>query len=216
MRRCLLVGIIEILALVGVAARPDAPQQSLIIIQPLGSLCTEDGALVEEALEQFYSLPVRILPPIELPQGIDYKPGPRYRAEKLIGLLTGKLPNDGYRILGLTAADISAVNGKIEDWGVIGVAEASGRACVISSFRCKMGAKDQLQARVRLAKVAVHEIGHTLGLDHCPTVGCLMQDARGHVSTCDGEFDLCARCRSRLKAQGHTLPDNPVIPWPRH
>ncbi len=105
--------------------------------------------------------------------------------------------------------------GKIEDWGVIGVAEASGKACVISSYRCKMGAKDQLQARIRLAKVAVHELGHTLGLDHCSAVGCLMQDARGRVSTCDGEFDLCARCRSQLKAQGHTLPDNPGIPWSR-
>jgi archaemetzincin len=216
MRSYLLVGIIEILALLDVAARPDTPQQPTIIIRPLGSLCTEDGALVKEALEQFYSLPVRILPPIELPQGVYYKPGPRYRAEKLIDFLTGKMPSDGYRILGLTAVDISAVNGKIEDWGVIGVAEASGKACVISSYRCKMGAKDQLQARIRLAKVAVHEIGHTLGLDHCSTVGCLMQDARGHVSTCDGEFDLCARCRSQLKAQGHTLPDNPSIPWSRH
>lgn len=216
MRRYLLVGIIEILVLLDVAAHPDTPLPPPIVIQPLGSLCTEDGALVREALEQFYSLPVRILPPIELPHGIDYKPGPRYRAEKLIDFLTVKLPSDGYRILGLTAVDISAVKGKIADWGVIGVAEASGKACVISSYRCKMGARDQLQARIRLAKVAVHEIGHTFGLDHCSTVGCLMQDARGHVSTCDGEFDLCARCRSQLKAQGHALPDNPNIPWSRH
>jgi len=216
MRRYLLVGIIEILALLYIAARPAMPQQPAVIIQPLGSLCDEDGALIKEALEQFYSLPVRILPPIELPRGGYYRPGPRYRAERLIDFLTGKLPSDGYRILGLTAVDISAVKGKIEDWGVIGVAEASGKSCVISSYRCKMGAKDQLQARIRLAKVAVHEIGHTLGLDHCTGVGCLMQDARGRVSTCDGEFDLCARCRSQLKAQGHTLPDNPGIPWPRH
>jgi len=215
-RRYLLVAIIEIMALLGVGARPDTPQQPTIIIQPLGSLCTEDVTLVKEALEQFYSLSVRILPPIELPQGVHYKPGPRYRAEKLIEYLRDKLSSDGYRILGLTAVDISAVNGKIEDWGVIGMAEASGEACVISSFRCKMGAKDQLQARIRLAKVAVHEIGHTLELNHCSTEGCLMQDARGHVSTCDGEFDLCAGCRSQLKAQGHTLPDNPSIPWPRH
>jgi archaemetzincin len=216
MQRYLLIATIEILALLSIAAHHDTRQLPAIIIQPLGSLCTEDGALVKEALEQFYSLPVRIPPPIELPQGADYKPGPRYRAEKLINFLTSKLPTDSYRILGLTAVDISAVKGKIEDWGVIGVAEASGKACVISSYRCKIGAKDSLQARIRLAKVAVHEIGHTLGLDHCSTVGCLMQDARGHVSTCDGEFDLCSRCRSQLKAQGHTLPDNPSIPWPRH
>jgi archaemetzincin len=216
MQRYLFIGTIQILALLGIAAPHDTRQLSTIIIQPLGTLCTEDGALVKEALEQFYSLTVRIPPPIELPQGSDYKPGPRYRAAKLLDFLTGQLPSDGYRILGLTAADISNVKGKIEDWGVIGVAIASGKACVISSYRCKIGAKDPLQARIRLAKVAVHEIGHTLGLDHCPTEGCLMQDARGKVSTCDGEFDLCTRCRSLLKTQGHTLPDNPSIPWPRH
>ena len=120
MRRYLLVAIIEILALLDIAARPAMPQQPAIIIQPLGSLCDEDGALVKEALEQFYSLPVRILPPIELPRGIDYRPGPRYRAAKLIDFLTGKLPSDGYRILGLTAVDISAVKGKTEDWAIIG------------------------------------------------------------------------------------------------
>ena len=216
MRRCLLVAIIEILALLDIAARPAMPQQPAIIIQPLGSLCDEDGALVKKALEQFYSLPVQILPPIELPRGIHYRPGPRYRAAKLIDFLTGKFPSDGYRILGLTAVDISAVKGKTEDWAIIGMAEASGKSCVISSYRCKLGAKDQLQARIRLAKVAVHEIGHTLGLDHCSAAGCLMQDARGRVSTCDGEIDLCARCRSQLKAQGHNLPENPSIPWSRH
>jgi len=84
MRRYLLVGIINFLVLLDIAARPVMLQQPSIMIQPLGSLCTEDGALIKEALEQFYSLPVRILPPIELPQGVYYRPGPRYRADKLI------------------------------------------------------------------------------------------------------------------------------------
>jgi hypothetical protein len=39
MRRYLLVGIIEILALLYIAARPAMPQPPAIIIQPLGSLC---------------------------------------------------------------------------------------------------------------------------------------------------------------------------------
>jgi archaemetzincin len=216
MRRFSLVGIIGILALLDIAGLLALPREPAIIIQPLGSLGTEDVTLIKEALEQFYALPVRILPRIELPGGVYYKPGRRYRAEKLIDFLTGTLPGDGYRILGLTAVDISATKGRIEDWGVVGMAEASGKSCVISSYRCKIGAKDQLQVRIRLAKVAVHEIGHTLGLDHCSSMGCLMQDARGRVSTCDGEFDLCARCRCQLQAQGYTLPDNPGIPWSRH
>jgi archaemetzincin len=63
-------------------------------------------------------------------------------------------------------------------------------------------------------KVAVHEIGHTLGLPHCPTTGCLMEDAGGKVATVDGEFDLCERCRARLRDAGHAAP-TVTPPWPR-
>jgi archaemetzincin len=70
-------------------------------------------------------------------------------------------------------------------------------------------------ARERLAKVAVHELGHTLGLPHCPNVGCLMEDAEGRVATCDREYDFCARCRGLVAAAGRPLPVAPKIPWPR-
>ena len=83
---------------------------------------------------------------------------------------------------------------------------------MISRFRCAKTARDDEQARVRLAKVAVHEIGHTLGLPHCPNAGCLMEDAAGKAATTDGEYDLCADCRAKLNNQ---LKAHPEIPWPR-
>jgi archaemetzincin len=59
----------------------------------------------------------------------------------------------------------------------------------------------------------MHEIGHTLGLPHCPVKGCLMEDAEGAVATTDGEHDLCPACRARLTATGHRLPAHPRLPW---
>jgi len=61
----------------------------------------------------------------------------------------------------------------------------------------------------------VHEVGHTLGLPHCPTAGCLMQDARGSVRVCDSAYDLCIHCRNQLKLAGIKLPETPLIPWPK-
>jgi archaemetzincin len=187
-----------------------------LVIQPLGDeICIEDIDLVQEAIHQFYDMPVRVQPRLGLPKEAFYEPRHRYRAERLLPFLKINLPEDGHRILGLTEEDISTSKGIIEDWGVIGLAVASGRECIISSYRCRLNARDEFQARVRLGKVAVHEVGHTLGLPHCPTAGCLMQDARGSVRVCDGAYDLCIHCRNQLKLAGILLPENPIIPWPK-
>jgi len=188
----------------------------LVYVQPLGADLPEaDVALVEEGLRALIGYDVRRLPRVELPAQAYYPPRKRYRAGRLLAFLNTRLPAGGTRILGLTAVDISTTKGRVADWGVIGLGEMPGTASVISSFRCRMKARDDEQARARLAKAAVHELGHTLGLDHCPTRGCLMQDAEGKVATSDGEYDFCPTCREKLVAAGRPLPAAPKIPWPR-
>jgi archaemetzincin len=97
----------------------------------------------------------------------------------------------------------------------MGLGELPGIASVISSFRCRKKARNETHAVERLAKVAVHEIGHTLGLDHCPTRGCLMEDAMGKVVTTDREHDFCDRCRALAKQRGFTITEHPTIRWVR-
>ncbi len=207
------------LALALVAAAPAAPAagaEKALYLQPLGAdLPDADVAMVTTALVEFYGLQVKVLPRVDLPREAYYPPRHRYRADKLLDFLAPRLPADGFRILGLTGVDISTTKGAIYDWGVLGLGSLDGAAGVISSFRARRGARDALHARIRLAKVAVHEIGHTQGLDHCPTVGCLMEDAEGKVATCDREYDLCPRCRARLTAAGRPIKAAPNIPWPR-
>jgi archaemetzincin len=209
-------------ALVLVAARTrraraaGAPPPPVVYLQPLGSALPDaDVALVEQALRALVGADVRRLPRVQLPAAAFFAPRARYRAEKLLRFLNRRLPAADARILGLTAADISTTKGGFADWGVIGLGEMPGTASVISVYRCRKHARDAAQARTRLAKAAVHELGHTLGLEHCPTRGCLMQDAEGKVATADGEYDFCPSCRARLVAAGRGLPPDPAIPWPR-
>ena len=128
---------------------------------------------------------------------------------------TGGCRPTGRASSGSPASTSRPPRGASLDWGLLGLGRIGGASSVISEFRCRMRSPGPANARERLAKVAVHEAGHTLGLEHCPTRGCLMEDAEGQVATCDREYDFCPRCRGLLAAAGRPLPPSPRIPWPR-
>lgn len=186
-----------------------------VYIQPVGASFGDDElGFVETALLAFYDVTIERLARVDLPRSAFYPPRQRYRAERLLDFLAPKLPPNGHRILGLTSSDISTTKGSYPDWGVMGLATLDGKACVLSSFRCRRGAKNAQHALTRFAKTAVHELGHTFGLPHCPTRGCLMEDGKGSVFTTDHEYDLCATSRAALVAAGYALA-HAEIPWAR-
>lgn len=187
-----------------------------VYVAPLGAEGLEPNEVnyVRDALLAFFDVDVVVLPAHALPHSAYYPPRKRYRAEKLLPFLESIRPQDGARLLGLTSVDISTTKGPHRDWGVLGLANIDGTVCVLSTFRTHKKSRNREHARVRLGKTAVHEVGHTLGLEHCPNAGCLMQDARGTVLTTDHEYDLCADCRGRLSRRG-MLRDEPAPPWSR-
>ena len=197
------------------ATRAEKPSRKRIYMRPLGTrLPVRDLAMVASALRAFYAVDVVSLSRVALPTHAYYRPRDRYRAEKLLPVLEASRPSDGHRILGITAVDISTTKGKHPDWGILGLANISGSACVLSSFRCRRRVRSAHHATVRLGKVAVHEMGHTFGLSHCTvTKGCLMQDGRGSVLTIDEEHDLCRHCRMKLVQRGYDLNTTDPAPW---
>jgi archaemetzincin len=179
-----------------------------VYLQPLGEVSDETTAIVREALATTYGVELRTGPQRDLPADAFYTPRKRYRAEILLDHLDTWLPADCDRIVGITHKDISTTKDDYVDWGILGLGRVPGKSCVVSSFRVrkKLG---EVPADERLARVAIHELGHTLGLPHCPTLGCLMEDALGSVVTLDRETHLCELCLGQLGWRGEPPAPRP-------
>ncbi|MEO7216142.1 hypothetical protein [Mucilaginibacter sp.] len=135
---------------------------------------------------------------IPLPATAYYRPRDRYRADSLIGYLA-RFGNSDTVIIGLTHRDVSARNVNITDWGVMGLGFQPGNACVISTYRL-----NKARLAEQFSKLALHELGHTQGLPHCPNKTCFMRDAKGgnHLNE---ETAFCASCSKSLTTKGWHL-----------
>ena len=88
--------------------------------------------------------------PGALPQSAYYKPRNRYRADSLINYLWQRSTTKSV-LIGLTNKDISTTKGKIDDWGIMGLAYCPGHSCVVSTYRL-----DKSKLNEQLFKVAIH------------------------------------------------------------
>lgn len=84
----------------------------------------------------------------------------------------------------LTDVDIS-----FGDSWVMGLAHDHG-TCLVSSYR--------IGTTGMMAKESVHEVGHLLGLGHCPRE-CVMHFSRTVAHAIDKPTALCHSCKSKLK-----------------
>jgi archaemetzincin len=192
---------------------PPPPPPKRVALMPLGELSTADVGLASASLSRTYGWIVDVLPAQDPPAAAWYAARKRYRAEKILDWLRPQLPAGDDRIVALTAFDISTTKPPRADWGICGLADIGAAAAVVSTFRLrsKMGAATPAERPARyeqrLRDLAAHEFGHQLGLEHCPNRGCLMEDAKGTVTTFDRSTgELCTDCRAALAAAGFPLP----------
>jgi archaemetzincin len=185
------------LTLLLLSLRVHAGGPATIAVRPLDAVAAARLEVVKRGLEQAFGLPVEVLASRPLPQAAWYAPRGRYRAEKLLDHLEQKTGANYQIVVGVTAKDISTTKGEHKDWGIFGLGELDGRVCVVSTFRLGARGANETQLRERLRKVAVHEAGHVMGLDHCPTAGCVMRDAESSIATVDGETGkFCDACQA--------------------
>lgn len=172
-----------------------------VFILPFGNIDSSYCRYLKGHISSFYKTEVRISGRLPLPLQAFYYSRNRYIADSLLHFLLSRRQEKNEYWLGITNRDISTKKGNIDNWGVMGLGFRPGNACVISTFRIKKELKNQEQQSGRFLKVALHELGHNFGLDHCPNQRCIMVDAEGK-NKLDGEENLCKNCLIVLQNKG--------------
>lgn len=93
---------------------------------------------------------------------------------------------------------------------VFGEARLGGRSAVIALPRLREEfygyPPNERLFRERMVKEAVHELGHTLGLGHCPDPLCVMHFSNSLRDTDVKSSFFCSSCLGRLRARNLITP----------
>lgn len=163
-----------------------------------GDLKRAELNFLPEALEEILGLKASWGPSLPLPSDAYRASRRQYLAGSLLQALSG-IPAGKYsRLLGITDVDLYAPGLNF----VFGQALMGGRDCVISLARLHpffYGLPHNAALfRERVVKEAVHELGHTFGLEHCADPVCVMRFSNSLADTDRKGSGFCPRCRVTL------------------
>ena len=183
-------------------APPAGEAPPLVSLVPLGLVDQVAVTVVAAHLQSLLGLSVAVAPAWPSPEYALLTARRQYNAGPILkALAEADLP--GRFHVGVTALDLCLPILT----HVFGEAQLGGVAAVVSFFRLEAGPGGGTKAPrplayERLAKVALHESGHLLGLAHCRAPNCLMRFSQGleHLDSLPMGFcDACAYELERIR-----------------
>jgi archaemetzincin len=174
--------------------------KSKIYLIPVGRI---EGRLLEsldKQLEKTFAREVKIFETMELPREFYNRKRNQYFSTPILKKLPSFLkPGERDKVLGVSDVDLYAEGLNF----VFGEAELGGRFALISLARLRQGfyglPEDRVLFLERAAKEAVHELGHTCGLSHCPDPDCMMHFSNSLPDTDRKSASFCSRCKELLE-----------------
>jgi archaemetzincin len=173
------------------------PESQSILIAPIGEVDPQLVATVGREVQRVF----RALPQVSAvlsDLSFAYDAGrEQYHSTPILQRLAEATPSDALRVLAI--ADVDLFIPILTH--VYGEAQLGGPACIVSTHRLNSGPEILGSPEIavcRVVKEAIHELGHTFNLRHCPEAACIMHYCRSESDVDRKSNDLCRYCRVML------------------
>ena len=165
----------------------------------LGGVEEDSLREIEACATEHLGCAVRRLPPMGLPSGSFDEQRGQWSSVLLLRHLLAVAPPGCLRILGVTECDLFIPMLTF----VFGQAQLDGLAALVSVARLRQEfhgfPPDAEVLRTRARKEAMHELGHTFGLIHCPEPECVMSLSI-QVQQVDAKYEwYCTGCGQAVR-----------------
>ncbi len=181
--------------------KPPKKPPSPVGIIPMGRVGEISVRVIAANIQAVLDWPVEILDPLEIPHEAYMEQRQQYDAGLLLKYLSNLPREKCSRVLAVATVDLCV---PILTY-VFGEAELGGRSAVVSDFRLRHnddGSAVPVEIYYeRLAKVALHELAHTLSVYHCNDPSCLMFYSSKVHQLDRIKILLCDRCGFMVRGQ---------------
>jgi len=171
----------------------------MICLIPIGKVNKKILSFLKEELEKEFGESIEIQNPLAEPDYAYNLSRDQYNAPVILREIEIQRPGLCKRTLGLSNVDLYTEGLNF----VFGQASPLTGVALISLTRLRQEyyglPKDEILFKERTKKEAIHELGHTYGLEHCPNSKCVMYFSNSLLDTDRKQAFFCTQCKSLLK-----------------